>query len=464
MAEKLQHYTEQLKNAVGDRLGDALAYRMPHHDLVPLHGEEVVIDPNIPLCKPGELGINDQYLGGKVSVFARLALPVETGVRQHVAVLKTEYPDKRTDYWLQGLKIGFLSGMLIPTRRRPLRLAKDGTVTTIGRDGKNAHVVSADSLWDSGSYTKRVSRSQLGLRFDEKEHLSITESSTNGSWVAANRFVVPPSGQEEYERLIGGDYISGYTVAAIAKARGEHLIDEKGRFAGRHIISHTSEIGGDSKYSVDIRSWQVGAEAIVVDANDPALAPELKREYDMYLDSVLKKIAFANMRSPGSLTAKEIGSFVNGTIRERMEYDLTWVEALSDQLSVKSIYHRKINLASYMYEGKGICRQMGLVAAWLCGELHERGLLDKPTIALVNMNENAGHEAAMILGDKPDGSDSIVIDSAAQPGGYVGPPLAKHWDYRTPEQKKYAIEAANLHEVSQGVTPKLIRFLSKHGF
>ena len=462
MAENLQYYAKQFEKALGDRLGGALAYRMPRHDLVPLHGEEVVIDPTIPLCEPGELGINDQYLGGKVSVFARLALPVDTGVRQHMAILKTEYPDKRTDYWLQGLKIGFLSGMLIPTRREPLRLAKDGTVTTLGRGRKDDHIVSADRLWDSGSFTGRVSRSQLGLWFDKKGHLNITETSTNGSWAAAGAYIIEPDGAREYERLTGKDYSANYTEAAVALAGTKHLIDAEGKFAGRNIITHTTEIGGYSKATVDIRSWMTGSEATIVDATDPHLTPELTHQYDEYRSSVFKKVALGQMQRNRALTPLEIGAFIKGTIRERMDYDPNWVEKLSDELSLQSPDHRTVNLATYMYEGKGVCRQMGILAAWLGGELKAQGIIDKPTVALVNMNViDGGHEAAIILGDNPDGSDSVVIDPAMD---YVGPPLAEHWDYRTPEQKKFAIEAANLHDISQGLMPKLIRFLSKHGF
>jgi hypothetical protein len=467
MTEVIRNIGGHAGNIVSDALERVLKPLAPDHDFVPITHEEVVIDSSKTLCEPEELGIGSLYNGWQRNIVARLAVPDDDGRRHHMAVVRAVGPGGENAYSLRGLKMGYLSGMPVPASQEILPLASDGEQTTIGRSGLDARSITPDRLWPGQKISSKLSRTHLSLAIDADGMLHVSDTSTNGSWVSAkpDQYVHPPRQLKDYVALAGKDYSAEYTYAALRVADIRHLLDEEGLFAGREVITSKAEVGGDSKHTIDIRNWLTGTPAVIVDPNDPEISDEERALYRKHFKGAVHRLDSTEMQKGAEASRTEIGWAINDAVRATLQYDREWVERHNKNFESMPAAARVENLSAVLRSGRGACEHMMLLTAWTGGEFRKIGLLDRPVVPLIGMHEEqGGHAAAMIMGEKPDGSDAIVIDPATSPKGYVGPPLANHWDYRTPEQRQYAMQQANILESQYGVLPKFAHFLRKHAY
>lgn len=236
-------------------------------------------------------------------------------------------------------------------------------------------------------------------------------------------------------------YMDAHTVGAEEAARllGMMRTDQAGveRFGGRETIGRdTFPIDG----KVDIRSWQGGAEAIVVDSKKN---PE---GYDPVRNRFQEQLA-----QQADTDERSVLGTIYDTVRTTMRYDLDGVEELNKRLGVaEKTKTNKIGLEVYMDAGIGVCRHMALAESWLGGEAVESGLLPQGTKVTAEVNQHAergAHEWARAT--LPDGS--IYILDAAQ--GFFGTlqeaATRAQWDYFRPEERE-----AYLKEKGQSQKPE----------
>ncbi len=423
------------------------------------YDDQVAIDPAVRLCSLENFGQPTVSGGMHNSVIARLAIPRDSkSAFDHFVIIKSIASDTaKPVFSLRGLQMSYLTGRPMLTTLAPVNLPENKSLI-IGRSDhaeQDEQVVVARDLWPEGQYSSFISLKHLTIAV-RGDMVLVDESSQNGSKIAAGKYAVAPG-----ELCDKNDkYSAGYTVFARDAALIDGLLKDGELFGGRKFITSKTEIGGDSLHTIDIRTRYSGSEAIVV---DPSRSPEVRKEYDKYLNEAIMRIQQGS-KDGQPPTRLQVLNAINDTIRANMKYDLNWTEKYSEWLKTQPARTRKANLSVFMKERKGVCRHMGLAAGWLAGELKKQNYIDTPTYVLINEHQDlGGHEAAMNMGNNPDGSDAIVVDPA---NDYVGPPLAPHWDFRTPEQKAYARErnrnrhARRAPEV-YGLIPKLTEMLRK---
>ncbi|MGB4967429.1 MAG: hypothetical protein WBO35_04475 [Candidatus Saccharimonadales bacterium] len=364
-----------------------------------------------------------------VDVVAEVALPGSTDQdNQHFAVTRWQNGyDGRISFALVGLEVDEHDGVHI-SGKPPIALV-DGHPLALGRNsGRSGERVTGDQLWGR-PYGSGVSREHLTIKLDGGT-ISFKDTSTFGTKYNTNW-----SQLVSHERDTDA-YVAEHTISA--SERAELLgylavgVSDTGEivklFAGREIITRDSEVGGSATASVDIRSWVAGAEAIVVDSK----REETRQIYEEYFNTVRKKINEKSKSNDWGYTEQMAVEAIFETIYEKMSYDLAYVNDISARLAADQNGTRKIDLSFYMQDGKGVCRHMALLAAWLGGELKQAGYLKGKMTAEVNQNSEVGaHEWARYTA--ADGS-VMIIDPAQRYMGSLG--NSESWDYRRPEEKR----------------------------
>lgn len=393
-----------------------------------LHNDAIEFAENSPALYPAEdIGLpagGEKYDG---AVIAEVAIPGENDENdRHFAIMRlTRKEDGRTGFAAVGLIADPETGKAkaVSASADTWLALNDGKSLTFGR---SADAVSGDKLWGS-PYSRDVSRHHLTVARKEGK-IIIEDTSSNGSRYITKGVVSPKREQQEES----DGYVAYHTLKAheAAELRGMLKKSEKGRnaFWGRETIDRDSEIGGNSTATVDIRSWVAGAEAIVVDGK----RPETKKFYDSYVDGVMGKLKQVAEFSGRGLKEDDVTKAIYETIVERMQYDLAHVNDWSNRLHTLAPDHRKIDLAAYLEEGKGVCRHMALMAAWLGGEFKAKGYLTGKLTAEVNQKAEIGaHEWARYT----DRNGKVTIIDPAQ--RYYGSlEASREWDYRRDEEKR----------------------------
>ncbi len=397
------------------------------HDL---HNDGAMFDEYSPALYPADkielLEKNSPFMGEVVS---EVAIPGEDDTNdKHFAIVRlTRRSDSKTGFALVGLETDPDTGNAKAVSQDQNRWVSlgNGSDITIGRGSGS---LQGEALWGT-PHSKDVSRQHIVVS-RKNGGITLTDKSANGSKYITNGRVTPI---EERPQSDEDDYVAHHTLRAeeVAELRGQLKREEGGRktFWGRETIGRDSEIGGASTATVDIRSWQAGAEAIVVDGK----SPETKQFYQAYMDGVFAKLRQATEKSGNSWVSEpEVTRAVFETISEKMAYDMELVNDWSARLHQIAPEHRKVNLGAYLQEGKGVCRHMALMAAWLGGELKEMGYLKGKLTAEVNQNSRIGaHEWARYT----DVNGNVTIIDPAQ--RYYGPLNdSNSWDYRRDEEKR----------------------------
>lgn len=395
-----------------------------------LHNQGVMFDENSPGLYPADnikLFKKDSPLSGEI--VSEVAIPGEDDTNdKHFAIVRlTRRSDSNTGFALVGLETDPDTGNAKAVSQDPNSWVSlnEGSNLTIGR---GADALKGEALWDT-PHSRDVSRQHIIVSRNNGKIL-LKDVSSNGSKYNTNGLVAPI---EEPSNPDVDEYTANHTLTAeeFAELRRQLRREDDGRktFWGRETIGRDSEIGGTSTASVDIRSWQAGAEAIVVDGK----RAETKKFYDAYVDGAMGKLQQkAAEKSRNWVSESDVTQAIFETISERMQYDLDLVNDWSKRLHQIAPDHRKVDLSAYLEEGKGVCRHMALMAAWLGGEFKAMGYLTGKLTAEVNQRSRIGaHEWARYT----DVNGNVTIIDPAQQ--YYGPlENAQSWDYRRDEEKR----------------------------
>ncbi|MDB5170127.1 MAG: hypothetical protein JWN82_523 [Candidatus Saccharibacteria bacterium] len=340
-----------------------------------------------PIYDIESIGLHPQDSVADISVVAEIVLQVDNPERgissqdAHVAILRMKNrTDGRNIYVLQGLDVDEAGNAIANKHFVPVR----SKGITLGRFADSGHAegkhtpVSAEALWGKGfQYDEGVSREHITLT-SFGPRLFMHETSTNGTRLKGKVFATE-------------SHVSEHTISASELARRRQLLNEQDEFAGRKVITRNTTVGPKGEATVDIRSWGAGAEAIVVDPDkDP-------QPYKELFDAFMKDLDSTRRWGPeGGLDEEAVLAAIHRAVSSSMEYDLPYVNEISEMMQKSGSDHRKINLAWYLDSKKGVCRQMALAAAWLGSEAAERGLLTGRMTAEVNqrVHDNAAHEWA----------------------------------------------------------------------
>jgi hypothetical protein len=256
----------------------------------------------------------------------------------------------------------------------------------------------------------------------------------------------PPVQEWSLDRSVkapGADASDGYDYSADHTVAGKYLAEKRGLlkeqlFAGRPVITRdTYPIDGH----VDIRSWQAGDEATVVDSK------KYPKHYETLSGKFLEKISGTQWQQGEDMVPKTLKA-VFDSVSESMVYDLPFVDKISADMRSKNAEHRKVDLSLYLAAGKGVCRHMALAAAWLGGEMESRGFLPAGGKFTAEVNQstkgNGAHEWARYT--SPNG-EIYILDPAQKFFGTLaeavkraeGKPNA--WEYFLDEGEKKAFMA-----------------------
>ena len=407
------------------------APRSPHAERAEtmqfMQNEVLLVDGQSPIYATEAIGLLGESNGTKHAVVAEVASSVsDTEWANHVAVVQSSDREGNRSFYLYGLHVDQVSGAVSAADVPPVLVPDNGATLWIGRT-KSGNTMPASSLWGPGShYGTFVSRYQTGFTARDGS-LLITDASSNGTKYAAavaERHSIED--QETVALQLEDPYKAEHTGVADVKALRKGLMTAEGTFAGRERITRDTEIGGGSPYTVDIRSWAAGSEAIVVDAS----SKESAHWYRHYLDSALHLIRESEKQTGVKASEHTVLRAILDTVGSNMKYDLQFVDSAEKEFSADGEV-RKVNLSYYMQAGKGVCRHMALASAWLGGELKQRGYLSGKSTAEVNQHAtNGAHEWMRYTAE--DGTVTIVDAT----NHYMGLPLAKGRDYRREDEKR----------------------------
>lgn len=306
---------------------------------------------------------------------------------------------------------------------------QQGNELVLGRDEESTY------LWDHKD--EHVSRKHLKISLTGNA-IFVQDTSSNGTTVAKERMREVPSQVVEQDSDHRHEYTSRasdllalMSNAEIQEFEGETYVDGRVTVGRDTIINH-------ERPAIDIRSWRVDGESIVIDSKRyPEAFNKLKASYE----ETLKEITRGKRR----LNTEEAKlKAVFETVSKAMDYDLEYVKKVEAVIQKRSKADmRKVSLSNYLEEGKGVCRHMALAVAWLGGELARTGELDGATTtgANVRSKDNSGHEWARYT--SADGT-VYIIDPAQKHFGKLEDSISDKsvWEYFRPgERQKY--EALN---------------------
>lgn len=299
-----------------------------------------------------------------------------------------------------------------------------GSELILGRDEESTY------LWDQKD--SHVSRKHLALSVSGST-IYARDMSSNGTTIAKERNRATPvierddnDHMHEYTSK-ASDMLAFNSNAKIEEKYGETYVD------GRVTIGRDTIINRE-RPGIDIRSWRVDGESIVVDSKKyPEAFDKLQSSYE----KTLNEITGGKKRR---ITEEAKLKAVFETVNKAMDYDLDYVNRLeADVAKQPKADMRKVALNAYLEEGKGVCRHMALAVAWLGGELARTGELSgtMTTGANVRSKDNSGHEWARYT--SADGS-VYIIDPAQKHFGKLEDYIddKKVWEYFRPgERQKY---------------------------
>lgn len=392
-------------------------------DPVKLRNDAVLVVCSDDLYAPADIGLDTTDLDDEnIKVVAEIGIPDESRRDLKAAIVSTR-KNGVVRFMLLGLD-DTENGTVI--NGASLEVPENGSILF----GRSRGAIQADALWPGQSYADKVSRKQLTLTH-QGTTLAIEDTSTNATNLRVTFDYKPPKAHVGIP-----ENVADHTRIAHLRAEEANLLtrDENGKehFAGRPTIGRdTFPIEGH----VDIRAWQAGGEATVVDSKNKIAAPvyaELKRKtYEKLPENSDDISEYAALNA------------IYETVLNEIEYDLKYVDDETERLSQKPAAHRKANLSNYLGAHKGVCRQMALATAWLAGEMVQDGLLGGIMTAEVNqeVSTNDAHEWARYTA--PDG-EVYILDAAQEYIGTLRDIINEdrlgedRWDYfRTGERALY---------------------------
>jgi hypothetical protein len=377
-----------------------------------LRNESVFLDAATSIYDPSEIGLAAKDRSGNhVSVVGEIAIVTEKGINE-AAIIKVVGLNGTQAFGLMGL-LKNENGQTIADKNRAVKL-ESNSQNVVGRQHHTGAATITDTdLWGEPAGTE-MSRAHVEINI-EGNQVKVTDRSTNGTDLRGKEAVsesVEPFHYESTHTMHKNELLK-----LLGKHRQEdgveYFVDSLGK--SREIITRdTFPIEG----KVDVRSFSrdgYKGEAIVVDSLSGD--NESRSHYEALLTTTMTKIAKESKRYSRNLSELEVAKIIGDTVGQKMEYDLKYVDELSEYIAKNRPEDRKINLSVYLAGGKGVCRHMGLASAWLGGELVKAGLLDGKITTQVNQSTkgNGAHEWARYT--PKNGGEPIIIDVAQ---GFTG--------------------------------------------
>lgn len=428
-----------------------------------LHRETTMIDDTRSIYPPGEINVSEGNQDARLTVIGELAIPGEQDSESHhAAILKASHSDGRFNYMLIGLTPKPDGSYTRAEGAKPIVIKQNGAGLLIGRQANSAshregdsRLIGSEQLWPGSKYSTAVSGQHLSLKVVEGQ-LTLTDTSTNGTRINAFK-KTEDQRQDEYSTDIIPDLddnVAHHTVAGINLAHEKGLMHE-GLYAGHQVIDRdTTEFEG----GVDIRSWSAESEAIVVDSEqDPEPYNFLRARFDVF-------VRRRELQTKQPATELELLQAVKDAVAEAMDYDLPYTETVSQQVRAEDPKYRLINLSSYLADGKGICRHMGLAAGWLAEKLTQEGRLSGRSTVEVNQrqaNPETGKKASAheyMRYEAPDGEIYVIDPTRSSEAKRSVPTLAEtidqnDWNYFRPGEKRPYMQAHVARKLGKTARP-----------
>lgn len=403
---------ERYASALSGELHAANGYRMEFM----AHKRDYELNGSKTLYPPEQVGLPDRDANGnQLKVVGEIAVPAtETEFLRAVVVKHSSYDGKSFHRIIaldEAIEEDERTKVVAAREEIPGLTIYEGALT-IGRDIPEGEGMSpAQAIWGAAfveASTKRMSRQHLTVEAREGK-LLLSSVASQGTYIAMD----VPKVSEKIRSV--------YTSFGLQEAQREKALLEDG-YSGRHkkldVLNRDKPVVDGS---VDLRAYGSGREANVVDSTDS----RYEREYEIlygalrrHLAEVRKSRRIEEGHAPGEFTDADVMRAAYDAVREVMKYDLKQVNAIIDR-EIMNSGSRDINLGVFMREGTGICRHMGLAAAWVLNHAAERGLLSRRSSAVSAANsipeKRTGHEWARYIGD--DG-EIYIVDPAYE---YVGP-------------------------------------------
>ncbi len=380
---------------------------------VSLKNESVYLDVSIGIYSSRELGLNEV---GEDGTTCEIVAEVGVDGQSNFAFVKT-----KSDFGEQLFMVGLSNDSKSPRVSNDYWIPVYEDVPIVVGRGRDAMVKG----YNGEDFGPTVSREQLTILLN-KDQLELSDSSKNGSVFRGQLY----DKDQEY------NYTAGHTVSAEWLARRRGHLREDDKFAGRPTINRdTFPIDGH----VDIRSWQAGGEAIVVDSERyPKEFNELYERFNSRLGDLIKKKGEIQGREELVLRA------IYEAVGDTLEYDLEFVKRLNNDLfSNNNSETRKVALNTYLHARKGVCRHMALAVSWLGGRAQREGLLQGRFTTEVNQNDNSNDAHEWSRYTSPSG-EVHIIDVAQHYFGKIDETVNKkrsgtdYWGYfRSKQERDY---------------------------
>lgn len=393
-----------------------------------LHGTSKNYKVDAPgVISPKEIGLNDVLDNGSVTkITAMFNIGSEENPRAAAVVTMYNTTDDIYRVSIGGLGIDENGKLKL---NNSWQILEKGASVVIGKDGDRNpdSVVGSEGLWPgTGYFDADVSDVHLSITFNG-ENVNILDTSQTGTKLYGD---APKTSEQEPDDDFG--HLSTHTMTAKDSARIAQLLkeDKNGQelYSKRPVIDRSTT---DPEGMVDIRSWVGGGEAIVVDS---------EKVPTPYIELVQK--CEQKLQEKGVFSEQDMMQAIFESVSETMDYDLEYANNRAASIDTKS---KKINLADYLADGKGVCRHMALAGQWLGARMAEKypELLGSGEFTVpVNQREvdNAAHE--WIRYTNPKGK-VYIIDVAQKFVGTLEDVVHdtnsgfERWEYfRDPEEKE----------------------------
>ncbi|MGB4761845.1 MAG: FHA domain-containing protein [Candidatus Saccharimonas sp.] len=413
------------------------------------------------LYPPEQVGLPAYEAGFRLQVMTELAAPTSGDDSLHAVVVQYVRNDGHKYYRIVGLeapKPGELQRVLPATKLHPGLTLTDGECTIGREDADDGSMTPAQAIWgrDTVAIAEKLSRRHLEVSVREGV-VSLKDTSKNGTYMPKDAVINEVETQHNESRRL--EVLRSYTRLGSEKARNHgELVD--GKYQGRRRpLEPLSRDKPVYDGSVDLRTYGVGGEVITIDSKDP----EYQREYTRLRQEFINRWRQV-YEEKGRFDDDDAVIAVKEAVREVMNYSLDGVKRVANAVHLAT-GSRDVNIAEFIRGGVGICRHMGLAAAWLMNEavamhaLPSRGLGYSEANSVPDLD--AGHEWARYVNEQ---GEVFIIDPAFDFAGRLAdvPGLEEDmrplWEeyFRSDEERRYYMELYESRK-NRGLAPKLGR-------
>ncbi len=415
------------------------------------------------LYPPEQVGLPATEYGYRLRVVSELAVPANNSESLHAVVVQYRRNDGRTFFRAIGLSPrtpGELQRVLPMTEQHPGLTIIDREFT-LGRELSQDTMLSpASAIWGKLSVevaAEQMSRSHLKIA-EQNGSVLLQDISRNGTYLPKGTQISGETAMPE-DTSVESDIVRSYTTLGSERAKRHGLLAEtkyKGKRNELEVLSRDKPVFDGS---VDLRAYAAGREVLTVDSSDP----EYAREYAWLRQSFIVQWREIYAKK-GTFSNADVVDAVKKSVRQTMKYDLKAVEALVDT-SILNTGSSEINIGEFMRKRIGICRHMGLAAAWLLNEAVAMKATPSKGVGYSEANANpkkdSGHEWARYVAED---NEAFVVDPAFDFSGALADvpgleadmkPLWEEY-FRSDAERQY-YEALYEQNKRRGIVPQLGR-------